>query len=141
MELKEMKSKSDFLKFKSEAFKNSRSNAANFRTLESVEISEENYGETVLIKLRSQEGGIEVNSSVFYELSHKYRVKSALIVQESFSDAKTAIYWKSEEIEEFLALKSNEKLKTKASRILNEFIIDFLLTSVRNNHLGKSNFN
>ncbi|KAL7024421.1 hypothetical protein ACKWTF_013033 [Chironomus riparius] len=131
MELTEVNSKSDFLKFKSEAIKNSRSNANNYFSHQSIDIKEEYDEEIVLIKLQSQEGGIEVNL-----FNQKYRNQSALIIQKTFNNTKSSIYWKSAEIEEFLTLKQNEKLKTEASGVLNEFIVDFLVAAVKSNQLG-----
>lgn len=118
MELKEIAS----LKIKIVAFKKSISKSK----------------EIELIKLQIKE---IANSSNFNELSNKYRNKPALIIQESSSKAKTTIYWKSAEIEEFLALKPNEKLKIEAVRKLNEFIVDFLINSIKNNQLGNFLYN
>ena len=107
-----------------------RSSTSKSKTLDSINNNEE---ETILIKLQNK----QANSSTFNDLSNQYRNKYALIIQESSCEAKTTIYWKSAEIDEFLTLKPNEKLKTEAGRKLNEFIVDFLFNSIKNNHLGK----
>jgi len=131
MELKEIASTSDLVEIKIEAFKNSR---INFQTLDSID---ENTEETILIKIPNEGASYGLNSSIVHDLSTKLRSKPALIIQESFCEATSKIYWKSAEVEDFLTLKPNEKIKTEAVRKLNEFLVDFLINSIKNNHLGK----
>ncbi|XP_070503089.1 uncharacterized protein [Chironomus tepperi] len=101
----------------------------NFQKLESTYSTKAE--KNVLIRLQNQEDEL-----VIQELRHKFRNKPVLIIQESFGGERSTIYWKSADIEILLVLKSNENLNCVYNRKLNEFIIEFLITSIESGHLG-----
>ncbi|XP_070497766.1 uncharacterized protein [Chironomus tepperi] len=118
---------------KFETFQNYNSKADIFETIESFSLTKSNQ-DTLLIKFQSSDNLIDLNSSDLNKLNKIFAHKSAVIILESENDS--SIYWKLNEVEEFLTLKINENLNLEKDKKLHEYVANFLAKSVENNHLG-----
>jgi len=78
----------------------------------------------------------ELDLSCVKELNKKYVNKSVVVQIESKDDGKFRIFGKSKDIEEFLELEQPKKLNLEAEQKLNGYIVDFLVKSLKNEHLG-----
>ena len=73
-------------------------------------------------------------------LTNKCLRKSIVVLIASKNDDKFLIYWKSNEIEHFLSFKPYNSTEMEANKILFQFIVKFLASSLNKKHLGKINF-
>ena len=98
--------------------------------------AEENE-EPLLLKFQFYDNFLDLDSSDLLELLRKFGDKSTLMTLEAAVNTIFSIYWKSKENDEFLVLKPNLKLDLNDSKLLNQFVTDFLAESLQNNHLGE----
>ncbi|CAG9807112.1 unnamed protein product [Chironomus riparius] len=130
--LQEQQIKIDQNESKFITFQNCSNNTDIFKVVESVNQSKD----ILLLKFQTTDDFVDLSSTDLHKLNKVCSHKSAVIIFESKTDENFSIYWKSNEIEEFLILKINEKLDIKMDRMLHEFITDFLVKSIEINHLG-----
>lgn len=107
--------------------------------LNSTNVSKElsNIGDTLLIRLVTEEEFKSVDKVYLNELQNVCKLKSVVILFMAKNFKSFKIFWKSKEIDFFLVLKPFEKNKeTYDCKELYAFIMDFLLHSLCIKHLG-----
>jgi hypothetical protein len=91
------------------------------------------------LKFEIDESFTELSSSQLYYLGMKCKHKAVVVTISSKDGEKISIYWKSKELDHFLTFKAYDGMVYREYKELYNFITKFLVTSLRNGHLGEFN--
>ena len=133
---KEIQSKNYQNESKFITFQNCISKSDIFETFELLNPSISNE-DILLLKFQTTDNFPDLSSTDLHQLNKIFKHTSAVIIFESENHESISIFWKLNEIEEFLLLKINEKLDIEKDRKLQQYVADFIVKSIKNNHLGK----
>ncbi|CAG9811740.1 unnamed protein product [Chironomus riparius] len=93
----------------------------------------------VNLKFEIDESFTDLSSSQLYYLGMKCEHKAVVVAISSKDGENISIYWKSRELQHFLTFKPYSGMIFREYKELYDFIIKFLVTSLRNGHLGVFN--
>jgi hypothetical protein len=91
----------------------------------------------LFIKFKINDNFSELSSGEIYELTKQCTKKSIVVYFESLSGDSFSIYWKSKDIQSLLAFAAYKDEVVKEDKELTQFVVDFLVNSLKNGHLGK----
>lgn len=91
----------------------------------------------VNLKFEIDESFTDLSSSQLYYLGMKCKHKAVVVGISSKDGENISIYWKSRELQHFLTFKPYSGMIFREYKELYDFIVKFLVTSLRNGHLGE----
>ncbi|XP_070495126.1 uncharacterized protein [Chironomus tepperi] len=91
------------------------------------------------LKFEIDESFTDLSASQLYYLGMKCEHKAVVVAISSKDGEKISIYWKSKELQHFLTFKAYNGMIFREYKELFDFIINFLVTSLRIGHLGVFN--
>ena len=103
-----------------------------------LSFSYDNSSKVIFYKFVIDEYFKEIGENELREIKSKFKDKSVIIYLSAKINSMFSLYWKSKDINNFLAIKFHDDQFVEDDKHLYDFVADFMTQSLKDGHLGKN---